>query len=250
MAKQWDRSLYEGRHWFVWKYGAGLLPLLNAQPGERILDLGCGTGQLTNEIASTGAHVIGMDSAVDMIGQARLNYPKIEFRLVDARSFRVTEPFDAVFSNAALHWIPEAESVIESVQLALKPGGRFVAEFGGKGNITHIVRELTSALAARGVTAKNTFFFPSVGEYTPLLERHGFEVRMAELFDRPTELEDPVRGMREWIEMFKSTWLNPLPKSEHPALFADVEDRLRPHLFRNGHWHADYRRLRFTAYKL
>src|SRR5258708_4935801 len=160
MTKQWDSSLYEGRHSFVWKYGAGLLPLLNAQHVQRILALGCGTAHQANEIASTGA------------------------------------------------------------------------------------------LGARGVTAKNTFFFPSVGEYAPLLERHGFEVRMAELFDRPTELEDPVRGMREWIEMFKSTWLDPLPKSEHPALFADVEERLRPHLFRNGHWHADYRRLRLTAYKL
>jgi trans-aconitate methyltransferase len=146
MADQWDSSLYDDRHSFVWKKSADLIELLALQPGERTLDLGCGTGHLTASIAERGAEVIGLDASPSMVAQARQNYPKLKFVLADARDFRFDTPFDAVFSNAALHWVPEAERVIESVARALKPGGRFVLEMGGKGNIARLTDAFESVL--------------------------------------------------------------------------------------------------------
>src|SRR5579884_1060982 len=129
----WDAGQYEAGFQFVWQYGAGLVDLLHPEPGERVLDVGCGTGQLTNDIASRGALVLGIDSSPDMIAQARINYPKLQFRLVDAASFSSEQAFDAVFSNAALHWMKPPEPVVAAMSAALRPGGRLVAEMGGKG---------------------------------------------------------------------------------------------------------------------
>ena len=243
----WDAGLYESDHAFVWKYGAELLPLLNPQAGERILDVGCGTGQLTSEIAAAGAEVLGIDSSPDMIGQARQNYPKLRFQLADARTFTVPEPFDAVFSNAALHWVPEARDAVQSIYRALKPGGRFVAEFGGKGNNAKVVAALKEAGASDPLL---TFYFPSVGEYAGILESEGFEVRYATLFDRPTELEDPVRGLEQWIVMFQQKALAAIPSGSREKAFRQIEDRVRGDLFYNGKWHVDYRRLRVVAVRL
>ena len=146
MADRWDSALYEDRHSFVWKGGAELIDLLDPRPGERILDLGCGTGHLTAQIAERGAVVTGLDASVSMIAQARQNYPKLKFTLADARDFPASEPFDAVFSNAALHWIQDSEAVVASVARGLKSGGRFVLEMGAKRNIAHIVKALDAVL--------------------------------------------------------------------------------------------------------
>src|SRR5579885_1154012 len=142
----WDAGQYEAGFQFVWQYGTCLIDILNPQPGEGVLDVGCGTGQLTSQIAARGAAVLGIDSSPDMIAQARINYPKLAFRLVDAASFRAAAPFDAVFSNAALHWMKPAEPVVAAMAGALKPGGRFVAEMGGTGNITAVVDALEVVL--------------------------------------------------------------------------------------------------------
>ncbi|KAM3095193.1 class I SAM-dependent methyltransferase, partial [Phormidesmis sp. 146-12] len=142
---QWNANLYESRHAFVWQSGESLIELLSPQPGERILDLGCGTGQLTQQIA-THAQVVGIDRSPTMIETAQHNYPGLKFLVADAQNFQVDRPFDAVFSNAVLHWISNPDSVIQSVYYALRSGGRFVAEFGGKGNVQAIVRALYHAL--------------------------------------------------------------------------------------------------------
>lgn len=249
----WNTALYESKHAFVWQHGEALLELLDPQPGERILDLGCGTGQLTQKIAMTGADVRGIDYAPAMIEKARQNYPHLQFAIADARSFHVDQPLDAVFSNAVLHWIKEPDSVLHCISQALKPGGRFVAEFGGKGNVKAIVEALHSALEALGYATSqenSPWYFPSIGEYATRLEQQGFDVTYAILFDRPTPLEGGDTGMANWIQMFATSFLSRLSAEQQTKVACAVEDRLRPMLHQNGTWIADYRRIRAIAIKL
>ncbi|MEG4284018.1 methyltransferase domain-containing protein [Microcoleus sp. A006_D1] len=256
----WNSALYEKNHAFVWQYGESLLELLAPKAGERILDLGCGTGQLTEKIAQSGAFVQGIDSSLSMVSTAKANYPHISFAVADARDFLVEEPLDAVFSNAVLHWVKQPDAAIDCVEKALRPGGRFVAEFGGKGNVGAIVRALLSVLSEIGLSepeSLNPWYFPSIGEYALLLENHGFEVSYAVLFDRPTLLEGGSAGMVNWIEMFAGDFLSglspevraaKLSRRESRAVVA-VAERLRPTLYRDAGWTADYRRLRVVAVK-
>jgi trans-aconitate methyltransferase len=246
-GNRWDASLYDDKHSFVWKHGASLLELLAPRPGERILDLGCGTGHLTAQIAAGGADVTGVDSSTAMIEQARHGYPHLRFEVADARDFVFAESFDAVFSNAVLHWIREPARVIGCVRRALKPGGRFVAEFGGKGNVQVIAGALEAAFREVGSEPfELPWYFPSIAEYTALLEQGGLEVTFATLFDRPTPL-DGEDGMRNWIAMFANDLLARVPEDRREGFLRIAEERLRPVLHRDGTWLADYRRLRVVA---
>jgi trans-aconitate methyltransferase len=246
-ADRWDSSLYDDRHSYVWRSGESLVELLGPQAGERILDLGCGTGHLTGKIAESDADVTGLDSSTSMIAQARQNFPRLKFVLADARDFRFDEPFDAVFSNAALHWIGDAERVLQSVAAVLKPGGRFVLEMGGKRNVERIRKAIQDALTESGKGSACPWFFPNVGEYATLLEKCGFEVRTAQMFDRWSKLEHPDRGLREWIEMFANAYFEGISAGDRERLLRTIEERLRPDLYRDGFWFADYRRLRVEA---
>ncbi|MEH2322526.1 MAG: methyltransferase domain-containing protein [Nostoc sp.] len=248
----WNTILYEDKHAFVWQYGEDLLQLLNPQPGESILDLGCGTGQLTEKIAQAGAEVMGVDHAPAMIEKARENYPHIRFDVADARNFQVDKPLDAVFSNAVLHWVKQADSAIASIHQSLKPGGRFVAEFGGKGNVQAIATALESALEAINIPtqALNPWYFPSIGEYATLLEQQGFDIIYAILFARPTPLAEGEAGMANWIEMFASSFLAGLSGEQQIEIIRVVEEYLKPTLYQQGTWIADYRRIRIVAIKL
>lgn len=249
---RWDAGLYDGKHAFVWELGKGVVELLAPKKGERILDIGCGTGHLTAEIAESGASVLGIDSSAEMIGEARKKHPGNAFEVMDAREIRLDEKFDAVFSNAALHWIKEAERVIAGISRVLKPGGRFVAEFGGKGNIAGLVEAFKRACAKTGVKfseEQNPWYFPSVAEYAALLEKHGLEVWQAMLFDRPTPLEDGERGLRTWMEMFGGVILKYVPEEKKEKLLGEVEREAKARLFREGQWVMDYRRLRVVARK-
>ncbi len=249
-ATHWDAGLYDGRHAFVWQHGAALLELLAPRPGERVLDLGCGTGHLTAQVAAAGAEVVGLDLAGGMIEQARRAYPRLRFEVGDARDFRFEQPFDAVLSNAALHWVKPPEKVIACVCRALKPGGRFVAELGGKGNVRAVSAALARAAGAVGIGDwQSPWYFPSVGEYAALLEAGGLEVTFAALFDRPTPLQGE-EGMRQWVAMFAGGLLEAVPEPRRQDFLARVEADLRSTLYHDGVWHADYRRLRVVAHRI
>jgi trans-aconitate methyltransferase len=248
---EWNASLYDQKHSFVSEYGKNLLSVLDPQPGERILDIGCGTGQLAHTINEAGARVVGIDSASTMIDVARQKYPGIDFHVMDARYFSFPEPFDAVFSNAALHWISEPEKVAQCISSALCPGGRLVLEMGGKGNVASITTALQEALRELAhVEVTSGWYFPSIGEYASLLEQYDLEVHSAFLFDRPTQLEDGEQGLRTWLAMFAKGMLDRFPTEICEQTLARTEQRLRPTLFRDGSWYADYKRLRIVAHRL
>ncbi|GAB3680068.1 class I SAM-dependent methyltransferase [Salinarchaeum chitinilyticum] len=249
---EWEADRYDDDHAFVYEASRDLLELLDPTPGERIADLGCGTGHLTAEIAAavdpgeTGGLALGLDRSPEMIAEARSTYPGVDFVQADARSLPFDGSLDAVFSNAALHWITDQTAAIASVHDALRPGGRLVVELGGVGNVATITDALEAELEARGYPGEHGWYFPSPGEYATLLEEQGFEVRDLRLFDRPTPL-DGEDGLRNWIEGFGDELLAPLTDAEREAVIAAVEDRCRDALYADGEWVADYRRLRVVA---
>jgi trans-aconitate methyltransferase len=246
---RWNAELYDDKHSFVWKMAAALLDYLEAKADERILDLGCGTGHLTEQIAASGAKVVGIDSSPDMIQQAREKHPALRFEVMDARELTFSEPFDVVFSNATLHWIKEPEKVISAIAKALRPGGRFVAEFGGKGNVGGLMAAIARAWTKLDLPGPvpNPWYYPSIAEYSSLLEKHGLETTNAILFDRPTPLEDGEHGLRNWLKMFGGTILDPLPSEQRDSVLVATESEARPALFHGDHWVMDYRRLRIVA---
>ena len=213
----WNSDLYQSSHSFVWQYGRDLLVLLNAQPGERILDVGCGTGQLTSEITQFGAEVVGIDSSPDMISTARKNFPQLRFEVADVTALNFEHEFDVVVSNAALHWVRDQQSAIASIARALKARGRLVLEMGGRGNLHNLLDAVYQALHALGVANPEQLLpwsFPSIGEYAPLLEGQGLEVDFAVLFDRATILEGGDRGLNSgWRCLDDSRSTPSLPSS-------------------------------------
>ena len=248
----WDAKLYDDKHAFVWEKAKGVLELLAPKAGERILDLGCGTGHLTAKIAARGAEVIGIDQSPEMISEARRQFPELKFEIADARQMHSERQFDAVFSNAVLHWIREPELVVRGVARALVPGGRFVAEFGGRACIRRLIDAVNRAYGKFGIDRgieDNVWYYPSVAEYAALLEEEGLEVREAALFDRPTPLEDGEKGLESWLRMFAKFVLDRLPIGRQEEFLREIERQARPELFRNGNWELDYRRLRIAAWK-
>jgi len=243
-----DPKRYQAKHHYVTSAGADLVEVLDPQVGERILDLGCGTGQLSAQIAAVGAEVVGMDLSVDMVEAAREQFPDLSFVVGDARDFSFAEPFDAVFSNAALHWVKPPETALACIAACLGQGGRFVAELGGERNIATISRALIDQLAARGFHPQSPWYFPSLGEYARLVEQAGLRIAYASHFPRPTRLEGES-GLRDWLEMFAEALTADVPPAMRGELWDAVEDAVRLALYGDGGWHADYWRLRVVAYK-
>jgi trans-aconitate methyltransferase len=250
VTDRWDPSLYENHHGFVHQMGAGVLELLAPKPGERVLDLGCGTGTLTQQIVAAGANVLGVDASPAMIAEARNRFPNLQFKVQDATSMHFEQPFDAVFSNAVMHWIRPPEVAAEKIYQALKPHGRFVCEFGGHGCVQRVLDSAVQAGREMGIdleASAHVNYFPSVSEYAMLLEQQGFEVTLAHLFDRPTPL-DGDDGLRNWIRMFRTGIIESVPETALENFFTIMERIARPVLFQNGIWSADYRRLRIVAH--
>jgi trans-aconitate methyltransferase len=249
--KRWDARLYDTQHKVITQFGETLIDLLDPQPGKRILDLGCGTGHLTAQIAERAGQVIGLDNSAEMIALARLAYPEIEFLLADAADFHITGPFDAVFSNAAVHWVLDPEGLVACVRRALKPGGRFVLDMGGKGNIAVLFGGICAALQALGLPLPESplWYFPSPAEYATLLEKHGFRINFMAHFDRPTPLQGE-EAIGQWMRQFTPGVLDGIPQEQHENLIDEVERRVRPALYRDGMYYADYVRLRAIATRM
>jgi trans-aconitate methyltransferase len=249
---KWNAELYDDKHAFVSQYGEGVLELLAAKAGERVLDLGCGTGDLANQLQGLGAEVVGVDASPEMIATAKEKYPYINFEVANAVDFDFNEPFDAVFSNATLHWIKDADSAIKNVYNVLKAGGRFVAEMGGKGNMQQMIAATNTILNKYGYNnagQPHPWYFPSTAEYAAKLEGQGFRVTYTAHFDRKTLLQDGRQGVAKWLNMFGPSFFNEIPADKLTTILNEITDLLETDYEDNGRWYADYKRLRFIAIK-
>ena len=243
----WNPEHYARNAGFVAELGLPVVELLNPQPGERILDLGCGDGVLTEKLVALGCQVVGVNSSPAQIAAAQAR--GIDGRVVDAHRLPFDAEFDAVFSNAALHWMRRPDEVIAGVWRALEPGGRFVAELGGAGNAACILEALEAVLPDHGVDplALIPWYFPDEQEYRQKLEAHGFVVTAIERFPRPTPLPGDIG---DWLETFAGRFLQPFSGDERAQVIAELREALRPKLLdENGVWQVDYVRLRFAATK-
>ncbi|HLY36459.1 MAG TPA: methyltransferase domain-containing protein [Candidatus Binatia bacterium] len=243
MSQRWDPERYARTARFVSDLGAPVLDILAPQPGERILDLGCGDGVLTAELVARGSVVVGVDASAAQVEAARRR--GLDARVMAGERLAFDGEFDAVFSNAALHWMHDADAVITGVRRALRAGGRFVGELGGHGCVARIVAALRAALAAQGVDAEpiRQWYFPTEDEYRARLEAGGFRVDSIALFPRPTPLPGDIG---DWLETFAGTFL--AAARDRGALHEAVRATLAPALRdADGRWTADYIRLRFAA---
>jgi len=239
----WSSADYQTHAAFVPALGASILAELTPRPGERILDLGCGDGVLTQQLVDAGATVVGVDASPDMVAAAVAR--GLDARLKDARALSFDGEFDAVFSNAALHWVPEADQVLRGVWRSLRPGGRFVAEFGGHTNVAAIVVAVHAVCARHGLTFRFPWYYPSAAEYRERLEANGFTVTGVRLFPRPTPLPT---GMAGWLRTFRVSGFTDAPPDESERLESEIVELLRPALCdRAGQWTADYVRLQCHA---
>ncbi|MFN8167830.1 MAG: methyltransferase domain-containing protein [Candidatus Nanopelagicales bacterium] len=254
----WDAAGYDASFSFVTSYGAVLLDLLAAQPGERVLDLGCGTGHQAAEVAAAGAQVVGVDADAAMLEIARAEHPEVAFvradgQDADALRAAVDGPVDAVLSNAALHWMPRQDDVVAAVAAVLRPGGRFVAEMGGGANVALTTQAIRAGRAAVGLDPgiASSWTFPTPGEQAARLERHGFDVRLVQCFDRTTPLAAGSTSA-DWARMFGAALVADVPDADRARFDAAVDAAAaelglarRP----DGEpgWWADYVRLRFVG---
>lgn len=244
-GQRWIADRYAANARFVADLAEPLLEILNPLSGEHILDLGCGDGALTEKILPSGANVVAVDFATDQVAAAVKR--GLDARVMDGEALSFDAAFDAILTNAALHWMSnDPDAVIDGMWRALKPGGRVVGEMGGAGNIAHICKALFQALDQRGIEAQALYpwYFPTPDEYRARLEKRGFVVTQIELIPRPTPLPGDIG---DWLATFAEGFLQSVPENERVDLIDEVRDDLRPHLFKDHIWVADYMRLRFAA---
>ena len=245
-VQKWNAQAYADNARFVADLGSDILGWLAPQPGEDILDLGCGDGALTLKIADSGASVLGVDASEPLLDAARALGLNVQY--MDGQKLTFDNRFDAVFSNAALHWMRDAEAVVRGVHRALKRGGRFVAEFGGHGNVAAIVTALRAVAFRHGMDAGMVapWFYPTPQEYRVLLEKNGFCVERIMLVPRPTPLPT---GMTGWLRTFRAPFFDLFGGKADDAV-NEVAELLAPALRdKEGNWSADYVRLKVLAVK-
>jgi trans-aconitate methyltransferase len=240
---RWTSDAYRTNAAYVPALGAAVFELLNPLPGERILDVGCGEGSLTEKIVAAGADVVGIDVSEEMVAAARAR--GLDARLIDAERLPFEREFDAVFSNAALHWVRDHDAMLAGVHRALKSGMRFVAEFGGHGTIAAIQVAIRSVLTNHGWDTNIHRYYATPAEYSARLNTHGFVVQEISLIPRPTPLPTGIRG---WLETFERATLDRIPQLQRELFTQEVEDLLRQEVCdSDGTWTAHYVRLRFLA---
>lgn len=245
--QQWNPERYAQNARFVSDLGEPVLEQLAPKPGERVLDLGCGDGVLTEKLVQAGCLVVAVDASAEQVSAARAR--GLDARVENAESLPYSSEFDAVFSNAVLHWVKDHDAMLGGVGCSLVPGGRFVAELGGAGCVQAICSALTESLSRRGIdaAARNPWFFPESEEYEALLLSHGFVVESLSLFPRPTPLPGDIAG---WLDTFAQPFLAGLGRADRGAVVDEVREVLRPTLYDPAAgWVADYVRLRFSARK-
>lgn len=233
------------------KPGVEVLSMLSPQPGERILDVGCGTGDLTAAIAAAGANPTGIDLSEEMVGRARLKHPGLDVLVENACQYRTDVQFDAVFSNAALHWIQDGPAVVRTIWLALREGGRFVAEFAGNGNVEVLTSAIKQALEEHGYAweGRNPWYHPTIGEYASLLEQSGFRVTSAYHFDKLAPLKGSL-GIRNWLDSFANYFFPDVSPPDKQSIYSFIESAAKPRLELDGQWMIDTSRLRVSAIKV
>jgi trans-aconitate methyltransferase len=246
-AQTWNPEAYARNARFVSDLGSPVVDLLAPKPGERILDLGCGDGVLTRKLVELGCEVVAVDSSAPQVDAAKAL--GLDARVMSADALEFDDEFDAVFSNAVLHWVKRADAAIAGVHRALKPGGRFVAELGGHGCVDTIRTALVAALNRRGLDGESRvpWYFPTLDDYGARLQRAGFRVDSIALIPRPTPLPGDVIG---WLETFAQSFLDGLASDARAEYLHEVRAALAPQLRdADGTWIADYVRLRFAAIK-
>ena len=248
MNIKWEAKEYENKFSFVHHYGEDVVNMIDAPINSFVVDLGCGNGALTQKISERGYSVIGIDGSPDMLKLARELHPNLKFIEADARYFNMEEKADVIFSNAVLHWIDgnEQDNLLKNIRRNLKDNGSLVCEFGGYGCAEKVHSALRQAFNSRGLEYPFYFYFPTIGEYAPRMEKAGFIVKEAYLFDRPTPQEGQD-GLKNWIKMFcKRAFMN-VNENEKENIIDEAVKIARDFLFHDGQWYVDYVRIRIKA---
>ncbi|MDE6735479.1 MAG: class I SAM-dependent methyltransferase [Desulfovibrio sp.] len=245
---EWNATLYENSHGFVAEYGKGLLEFVTPDAQQAILDVGCGTGTLTAELALRAGRVIGIDASPEMIVAARRSFPQLEFLVADALELPFENQFDVVFSNAVFHWLPDHDRLLKNIRRALTPGGRLVCEFGAQGNVGALDDAFGRACEEQGLRYASRFTFPEAGAFAQLLEANGLIPEVVVAYDRPTVLQEGESGLAHWMRQFFAGPLAAMSARQQDAVLSRAEELARPKLWNGEAWVADYRRLRAVAH--
>ncbi|MGN1202756.1 MAG: class I SAM-dependent methyltransferase [Eubacterium sp.] len=249
MNNNWNSDNYTDNFQFVYKYGEDLIDFLTVPKGSFVVDLGCGNGALTQKLQEKGFQTLGIDASASMLEKASETYPMLDFRLDDACNFKLKEKADAIFSNAVFHWIDNHNKLVKNISDNLKAGGELVFEFGGKGNGDTVHNALEKAFKNNGLEYKNKSNFRSIGEFAPILEKYGFKVEYAVLFDRPTE-QIGENGLENWINMFIGSAFEGIDEAIKEKIITQTVGICKPKLYINGKWYVDYVRIRMKAIKM
>lgn len=244
----WDAADYKENFSFVPAYGEAVVSLITKQPGSRVIDLGCGNGSLTDKIARRGYLVTGIDDSNEMLRLAQEEHPDLNFIRGNAVTFHLDEKADVVFSNAVFHWIDEKDqqTMLSNIYRNLKPGGELASEFGGFGCAEAVHGTLERCFSERRLAYRRVFYFPTIGMYAPMLEKAGFKIEYAALFDRPTP-QNGADGLANWIRMFVKKPFEGMEKELKEEIISDAVSRLKDRLYQNGCWIVDYVRIQFRA---